>query len=223
MNRQFLSSLHNSFYNLLTKKAFAGEWPLTILPKKRTLLIIQNLSVFRKINIKIPYASLFSYQLIWYSMSLLMYSWFLSGIAYDIFFWHKPITQVSMINYVGSIAGIALIWVGAWLFKTPKRIVAERLRKRKESSKDKTTKKHSRRKSIATESTQTTEKIIAQPKPQTELEQPLVVAQPELTGKPISGCTHNFERRPRSEKISEIPDVCLTCKDLVQCVSSDEQ
>ena len=149
-----------------------------------------------------------------------MYSWFFSGIAYDIFFWHKPITQGSMMNYVGSIAAMALVWAGAWLFKTPKRIVAERLRKRKESSKEKTTKKRSRRKSIATEHTQTTEQIIAMPKSQLELEQPIVMAKPEQTGNPISGCTHKFDRRPHSEKVSEIPDACLTCKDLVQCLSN---
>lgn len=194
---------------------------MTILPKKRTLLIIQNLSLLRKTNIKIPYASLFSYRLIWYSMSLLIFSWFLSGMAYDIFFWHKPITQVSMMNYVGSIAAMALVWAGAWLFKTPKRIVAERFRKRKENSKEKKTKTRSRRELIATEFKQTTKQIIAQPKPQPELELPIVTVQPAL--KSISVCIHNLSPRSNQEKISLIPDACLTCKDLVQCLSKDRQ
>ena len=196
---------------------------MTILIKKRTPLTIQNLNSLRKINIEIPYASLFSYRLIWYSISLLMSSLFLGGIAYDIFFWHKPITQVKMINYFGSIAAMALVWAGAWLFKTPKRIVAERLRKRKENSKEKKTKKRFRRKLIATEPTQTTEQTITQPKPQPELELPIVTVQPEQAVKSISVCIHNLSPRPHSEKISEIPDACLTCKDLVQCLSKDRQ
>jgi hypothetical protein len=40
-------------------------------------------------------------------------------IAYEIFVWQKPITEVNIANYAGAIAAISLTWAGTKLWKKP--------------------------------------------------------------------------------------------------------
>lgn len=87
------------------------------LPKKRKHQMTRNLSV------NISKASMLKYQALWYSSFIAVYVWFLYWVAYDFFVWHKPISEVNPVNYVGSIAAIAFIWAGTKILK-PNRIKA---------------------------------------------------------------------------------------------------
>ena len=82
------------------------------LPKKRMHQMIQNLSF------KISIASMIKYQALWYSAFIASYAWFLYWVAYDLFVWHKTIFEVNMVNYVGSVVSIALIWAGVKIWKS---------------------------------------------------------------------------------------------------------
>jgi hypothetical protein len=81
------------------------------LPKKRKHQITRNLSV------NLSKASMLKYQALWYSSFIAVYIWFLYWVAYDFFVWHKPISEVNPVNYVGSIAAIAFIWAGTKILK----------------------------------------------------------------------------------------------------------
>jgi hypothetical protein len=81
------------------------------LPKKRRHQITRNLSV------NISKASMLKYQVLWYSSFIAVYIWFLYWVSYDFFVWHKPISEVNAVNYVGSIVSIAFIWAGTKIWK----------------------------------------------------------------------------------------------------------
>ena len=82
------------------------------LPKKREHHTKRNL------NLTIPQASMIKYRALWYSIFIVLYVWSLYWISYDIFVWHKPLGQVNMANYAGSIISIAFIWAGSKIWKS---------------------------------------------------------------------------------------------------------
>ena len=157
------------------------------------------------------FTSIFNYRVIWFSASLFMYGWFLSWIAYDIFVWHKSIMQVSPTNYVGAITAMALIWGGTIIFKTPKHVAME-LPKRQKTFKERIPRKRSRKPSKLKASTpsQLEQLPLVQPEPETE-PTPLLKP-PAETVKASSKCS----RRIKSSL--EIPDQCLVCPELIQCL-----
>jgi hypothetical protein len=81
------------------------------LSKKRRQQMTRNLTV------TISKASILKYQALWYSSFIAVYIWFLYWMSYDFFVWHKPITEINAVNYVGSIASIAFIWAGTKIWK----------------------------------------------------------------------------------------------------------
>ena len=181
------------------------------MPKKRTENII------RQLNLKHPHTRTIHHQIIWYSASLLTYGWFLSWIAYDILIWHKPITQVSITNYAGAIIAMALIWAGTKLFKLPRRIAQpqttqpEKL-KRQEPEKDQ---KPEKRKIQYLEP-----QPIPREQPQIQLQtepQPPKHVMPNLRG-----CKHTLSYLQEHENTKAIPDKCLTCTELLKCLSTKE-
>jgi len=68
-------------------------------------------------------ASILKYQALWYSSFIATYIWFLYWLSYDFFVWHKPFSEINIVNYVGAIASIAFIWAGTKIWK-PNRIKA---------------------------------------------------------------------------------------------------
>jgi len=186
-----------------------------VLPKKRAHDFRRNLSL------KIPLASIINHRVIWYSASLLLYGWFLSWIAYDIFVWHKPINQVSLTNYVGAVTAMALIWAGTKLFKAPSHVVVKQPRRQK-NFKDKEPSKRNRQPPKPTSPTppQPQQPTPAQPEPQPQPEQPKMPMQPKQTAPTIPGCTRHLGYLHQPGKTREIPDECLTCKELIQCLSA---
>jgi hypothetical protein len=81
------------------------------LPKKRKHQTTRNLSF------NIPAASMIKYQALWYSAFIVLYIWFLYWVSYDFFVWHKPIAEINIVNYAGSIVSIAFIWAGTKIWK----------------------------------------------------------------------------------------------------------
>jgi hypothetical protein len=81
------------------------------LPKKRTHQTTRNL---RFNNTE---ASMIKVQALWYSTFIAIYIWFLYWVSYDFFVWHKPIVEVNIVNFVGSIVSIAFIWAGTKIRK----------------------------------------------------------------------------------------------------------
>lgn len=165
-------------------------------------------------------------QVIWYSASLLMYGWFLGWIAYDFFIWHKPLTEVSMTNYIGSVTAMVLIWAGSILFKNPPRSVLPQLKKTHKKLQEKTIKeektvtekvpkKRTRRqsKTASAISPQLEELPANHPEPQLQREIPLVLTPHAETITNSSECPHYIKSS------REIPDACLTCKELIACLS----
>ena len=166
------------------------------LPKKRTHQINQNL------NLKLHQTSSIRPKILWYSASIVSYGWFLSWIAYDIFVWQKPLAQVSVVNYVGAIASMALVWAGTKLWKNPKR-TQEPSRKQENQEPPRTQKQN---------------------KPTNHKQQPKnPEPQPATTiPTPITCKRHNGlpKQHPTTK---HIPEQCLTCQNLIQCTTTTKQ
>jgi hypothetical protein len=72
----------------------------------------------KNIGFNNPQANTVKYEALWYVAFIAIYVWFLYWVAYDIFVWHKPLIQVNITNYVGSITSIAFIWAGSKIWKS---------------------------------------------------------------------------------------------------------
>jgi hypothetical protein len=142
-------------------------------------------------------------QSIWYSTFITSYVWFMYWIAQDFFVWHKPFSQVNPVNYVGAIASIAFIWAGTKLLKlnqTHKAVPQQTLLP------------------PLTQKPQQTQKPTQTPTPQP---MPQATPQPPQKGAPAnSGCAHYLGYLNQREKSQDIPAECLTCTNVIQCMSS---
>ena len=179
------------------------------MPKKRTENII------RQLNLKHPDTRTIHHQVIWYSASLLLYGWFLSCIAYDILVWHKPITQVNITNYAGAIIAMALIWAGTRIFKLPRRI-AQPQAIQPEKLKEQEPKKDQKPEKMKNQYLEP--QPISREQPQIQLQtepQP-----PKHTIPNFPGCKHTPSYLQEHENTKEIPDQCLTCTELLKCLST---
>lgn len=177
--------------------------------------------ISRNLPLKPPHIGIVAgYRVVWYCASLLMYGWFLSQIANDIFVWHKPISQISPTNYVGAIVAMALIWAGTKLFKIPQYIVVEQPRRQnlvKDNELIKPKRRQSKLSSIPLQRQQATP---VQPESPTQPKQEEMPIQPVQTVPSILGCTRRLGYLHQTGNTKEIPDQCLICKDLIQCLSS---
>lgn len=222
-------------------------------PKKRNQQFMQDFDQLRMAqlknlnsNQKLTYlpqknarTKIMKYQVIWYVATLAMYGWFLGWIAYEIFAWHRPITAVSITNYIGAITAMALIWAGSMIFTVPPTSVPQFKKKQEihrekifenKTIKEKTIKRVPKRRVQQTRIAVATPKIEHAPLIQFKPTQ----TQPQLRSKrepkiqsqtePISllklntisadsQCSHQIRNS------LEIPSGCLTCKDLVKCLS----
>ena len=154
------------------------------LPKKRKHQTTRNLSF------NIPAASMIKYQALWYSAFIVLYIWFLYWVSYDFFVWHKPIAEVNIVNYVGSIVSIAFIWAGTKIWKR-NRIEVGKLQNLPQKLQPKVQK------------TQKAQKMSQKPSTANN-----------------SSCSHYLGYLNQRQRSSEIPAECLTCKNVIQCFSS---
>ena len=169
---------------------------LKALPKKRTHQINQNL------NLKLHQTSSIRPKILWYSASIVSYGWFLSWIAYDIFVWQKPLAQVSVANYVGAIASMALVWAGTKLWKNPKH--KQEPPCKRENPEPQRTKKQTAHNAG---------------------EQQHQHAPPQPTKQTLATtrCTHQNGPPNQQPTTQHIPDQCLTCQNLIKCTTTTKQ
>lgn len=153
------------------------------LPKKRRHQIDRNLSIH------ISEANILKYKAIWYSSFIAVYIWFLYRMSYDFFVWHKPISEISAVNYVGAIAAIAFIWAGTKLWK------------------------HNQ-----PETQNLRQTSLPQHAPQKSSQQALQAPQQHVFTN--SKCHHYFGYLHQRRGSQEIPAECLTCEEVLQCLSS---
>jgi hypothetical protein len=84
------------------------------LPKKRSHQMKLNpVSNLRETN-------MLKYQALWYSAFTALYIWFLYYLCRDFFVLQKPIVEVNIVNYIGSILSLAFLWAGTKILKRPK-------------------------------------------------------------------------------------------------------
>jgi len=210
---------------------------LNVVPKKRAHHFMQSLTLLlnlalrlphltqkiprfgvriRNLSVKFPFTRILNYRVIWFSASLFTYGWFLTWIAYDVFVWHKSITQVSLTNFAGAFAAMAMIWAGTFIFKTPKPVVVEQP-KRQKTLKERIPRKRKRQTSkLASSAPSQAEQIPhihTEPEHEPQPERKSIHKQPRETAATNARCSH------RIVNSLEIPDGCLTCTDLLQCLS----
>jgi len=192
-----------------------------VIDRKRSYyLILRNLRL--RIPHKIPQASMITSMInnrvIWYSVSLLLYFWFLYWIAFDIFVWHKPITQVSTINYAGAITAMALIWIGTKLPTTFKHTLKFPKKHETPKPQDEPKKETQPKKRKHTSPKPTIQTPLSQPQPQLTQPEPQQHRLKQPTSN-IPGCTHQFGYLHKPGKINDIPDECLTCQQVTKCLT----
>ena len=185
MECKFLLAVHNAFSVTSARYCVLVSNAVKALPKKRKHQMTRNLLA------GLSKASMLKGQALWYSSCIAMYIWFLYWVAYDFFVWHKPISEVNPVNYIGAIAAIALIWAGTKILK-PNRV-----------------------KTASPKQTLLPQK--QEPQPETQLEPPHT---PQKTTPANSGCTHYLGYLNQRQKQQEIPAECLMCKHVIQCMSA---
>jgi hypothetical protein len=140
-------------------------------------------------------------QLFWYSASIAVYAWFMFWIAYDIFVWHKPLFQGNITNYIGAAASIAFIWVEARLLKS------KRLKKKLAPPEEPKPQKPQ-------------EKQTEQPKTHQNQTQPATTLPPKQTHTNKNTCIHRKVYLQNHQNPTQMPDECLTCTKLIQCITN---
>jgi hypothetical protein len=143
-------------------------------------------------------------QLFWYSASIAVYAWFMFWIAYDIFVWHKPLLQGSITNYIGASASIAFIWVEAKLLKS------KRAKKKLDPPEEPKPQKPK----------EPQEKQTKQPKTHQNHTQPATPTPPKQPYTSKNTCIHHTEYAKNPQNPNQMPDECLTCTNLIQCLAN---
>lgn len=148
-------------------------------------------------------------KVLWFAASIIASVWFLYWIVYDVTVWNKALTQVSSANYAGLIVGIVLAIIGTQLEKigvlnklllAPEQKVYGELR----------------RNSTQTESARTLsveQKYPSESSPKEEKAQIPSGASVPRGCKFFIGYLHT---RPEA---TEIPEECLECEHVVECLS----
>jgi len=202
-----------------------------VIEKKRAFNITRVYNVLRILSLRIPKASTvtsiinsLNNRVIWYSATLLLYFWFLYWIAYDIFVWHKPITEISPINFAGAITAMALIWIGTKLpatFKIPLKHTIRLPQKHENPKPQNEPRKEAKPKK---RKQHTLKPPTPQPTPQTPTPQPQqhqTPPQPPQTK--LQTCTHHYGYLHQPGNINNIPDECLTCQKVTKCLTQIQE
>ncbi len=133
-------------------------------------------------------------QTFWYAIFVSIYIWYMFWICYDLFVWSKTVFEVSIISYIGSVSAIICLWIGTLLWK------------KKDSKKEKYQADYLHNKK---EDSANIREINLQ-------SQPIPQSQPIQKERGDSKCGH-YLGYLKTHKADQIPDECLTCKDLIHC------
>ena len=151
---------------------------------------------------------------VWIAAFIISSIWFLYWICYDVYVWNKVMSQVSPQNYFGLILSIVLIILGTQLGKLG---ISEKLMLLTESVQKKLTKK--------TKQVQQVQPVLEeeqiQPSEQVQQIQPVKEEETQIPqGSSIPpGCGFYLGYLHNRPKSLEIPDKCLECEYVVDCLS----
>jgi len=148
----------------------------------------------RDLFVSLSRASVLKFQALWYLSFITVYVWFMYWVACDFFVWHKSISEVNPVNYVGAITAIALIWAGTKILK-PDRIKA---------------------------SSQQQNLLPPQsaPQPKQPPQKPIPQKPQQKAALANSTCTHYLGYLNQRQKQQEIPAECFTCEHIIKCMGS---
>jgi len=145
---------------------------------------------------------------LWFVASIISSAWFLYWICYDVLVWNKALTQAAPANYVGFIVSIALAILGTQLGK---RGISEKPMLPPEQNIHK--KVNQNQQALEEERVQPIERVQQiQPAEEETTQIPPGASIPPRC-KFYLGYLH---RRPESV---EIPEECLECEHVVECLS----
>ena len=135
-------------------------------------------------------------RVLWLAFSTAILLWFSYWIFYDISVWSKPLDQINSVNLIGLVLSFALILSGTIINKLPKRtsVGAEVKAQEQESAAI----------GLLMQVAQVSQELKLQPKPSD-----------------VHGCLHFLGYLRKREKSETIPNECLTCKEVIACMSSE--
>jgi len=178
------------------------------------------------------------FQIFWYAIFLSIYIWFMFWICYDLFVWNKTVFEVNVISYVGSVGALAGLWVGTLIWKRRSsrkqhlqedilldkkdslldtEEISDKLFNNEEISDSLLNNEESAVESVqvlpiqgiqAIQGTQTTQ--------ETQTIQESQAIEPIQQDNIGYGCNH-YLGYLKQKKDKQIPEECLTCKDLLNC------
>jgi len=145
---------------------------------------------------------------LWFVASIISSVWFLYWICYDVLVWNKALTQAAPANYVGFIVSIALAILGTQLGK---RGISEKPMLPPEQNIPK--KVNQKQQALEEERVQPIERV-----------QHIQPAEEETTQIPPGasippGCKFYLGYLHRRPESVEIPEECLECEHVVECLS----
>jgi hypothetical protein len=145
---------------------------------------------------------------LWFAASIISSTWFLYWICYDVLVWNKAVAQAGPANYIGFTVSIALVILGTQLGKLG---ILEKLMLFLEQTVHKE----------ATENQQATEGKQIKPIKQVRQIQP---AREKTTQTPPGasvprGCKFYLGYLHKCPKSEGIPEECLECEHVVECLS----
>ena len=179
------------------------------------------------------------FQIFWYAIFLSIYIWFMFWICYDLFVWNKTVFEVNVSSYVGSVISLACLWIGTLIWKrkgSRKQYLQEEILLDKKDTLINTEKISDKLfnndDEINVESA--VESVHVLPIQEIQAIQGTQVAQETQTIRETKtieesqqietiqqdnigyGCSH-YLGYLKQKKDKQIPEECLTCKDLLNC------
>lgn len=143
----------------------------------------------------------------WFAVSIVSSIWFLYWICYDVLVWNKTLTQARPANYVGLIVSIALAVIGTQLGKLG---TSEKIMVHFEQNVHKVTEKQQTLKEKQMEPIEQVQQIQAAKEMKTQV--------PSGSSVP-KGCKFYLGYLHIRPVAIEIPEECLECEHVVECLS----
>ena len=161
-------------------------------------------------------------RILWFSVSIICYSWYLFWICYDVLVWGAALTHVNPVNYVGLIVSIAFIGLNTKLGKI---ISSKKLKFPEKQKPQKKLVLKAKKIQKVKQVPKLHDRQRTQPIEQVKQIQPVEKEEKQMTqdSEVPPRCAHYLgylHKRPNS---SEIPEECLDCDYVVNCLSPTAQ
>ncbi len=157
----------------------------------------------------------------WFAVFAVGAAWFLYWISYDLFVWQKSLSQVPIVNYAGLTLSITLFTFGfligrvSWQKKT-----LSQPREQKRSGESGQMSAFTRVQQPTTEPSFPSDTSFKLSLTQKRAEDQQEKVEPKNREHPI-GCIHFIGYLRERPKSTAIPDNCISCKNVVECLSGE--